>query len=96
VFYHAGLSYLMIRRYADAIETFSDVILHVSHHQTRGSKPAQADSGSQLQKMQDKIMSLTAIAIALARGTDDQVRELIVTSQREAAKGARGMCSGHV
>jgi translation initiation factor 3 subunit L len=95
VFYHAGLSYLMIRRYADAIDTFSDIALHVSRTLKPGAANLPKQIQSQLQKMLDKILSLTAIAVALCPGykVDDQVRELV---ESKLGERFRKMVAGEV
>ena len=78
VFYHTGICLLMLRRHADAIETFSDVILHISRILKPGS-PLSRSVQSLLQKILDKILAMTAIAIALCPGyrVDDQVKDLV-------------------
>jgi translation initiation factor 3 subunit L len=78
VYYHAGVSLLMIRRYADCIDTLATITLHI----LRVLKPGNANSKSiqiQHSKMMDKIVSLLAIAMALSPGrrVDDQVMELV-------------------
>lgn len=80
IFYHAGVSMLMVRRYADCVDTLSTITLHI----LRVLKPGNANSKSiQLQhaKMMDKILSLLAIAISLCPGrrVDDQVTEVMLT-----------------
>jgi translation initiation factor 3 subunit L len=79
VFYHAGICHLMLRRYADAIETFSDVILHVSRMLKPGAGSMNRAVSSLLQKILDKILAMTSMAIALCPGhrVDDQVRDLV-------------------
>lgn len=78
VYYHAGVSMLMMRRYADCIDTLSTITLHI----LRVLKPGNANSKSiqtQHAKMMDKILALLAIAIALSPGhrVDGQVIEVI-------------------
>jgi len=78
VYYHAGVSMLMMRRYADCIDTLSTIVLHI----LRVLKPGNANSKAiqtQHSKMMDKILSLLAIAIALSVGrrVDDQVMEVV-------------------
>lgn len=79
VFYHAGICHLMLRRYADAIETFSDVILHVSRMLKPGAGSMNRVVSSLLQKILDKILAMTCMSIALCPGhrVDDQVRDLV-------------------
>ena len=78
VYYHAGVSMLMVRRYADCIDTLSTIALHI----LRVLKPGNANSKaiqSQHSKMMDKILNLLTIAISLSMGrrVDDQVMEVI-------------------
>jgi translation initiation factor 3 subunit L len=78
VYYHAGVSMLMVRRYADCIDTLSTITLHI----LRVLKPGNANSKaiqSQHSKMMDKILALLAIAISLSVGrrVDDQVMEVL-------------------
>ena len=95
VFYHAGICHLMLRRYADAIETFSDVILHISRILKPGAGSMLRNVQALLQKILDKILAMTAIAIALCPGyrVDDQVRELV---EGKWAEKLRRMNTGDV
>ena len=95
VFYHAGISHLMLRRYADAIETFSDVILHISRILKPGAGTMARSVQAVLQKILDKILAMTAIAVALCPGyrVDDQVRELV---EGKWAEKLRRMNAGDV
>jgi translation initiation factor 3 subunit L len=79
VYYHAGICYLMLRRYADALETYTEIILFISRILKPGSVAVRGGSQSQMTKMLEKILSLTAIITALCPGRriDDQVRELM-------------------
>lgn len=94
-FYHAGICHLMLRRYADAIETFSDVILHISRILKPGAGSMLRNVQALLQKILDKILAMTAIAIALCPGyrVDDQVRELV---EGKWAEKLRRMNAGDV
>lgn len=80
VYYHTGICYMMLRKFAAALDVFSEICLHVS----RISKPGAATPGlragpQQLQRMLDKVLVLTAIASTLCPGSklDDQVLEMI-------------------
>lgn len=90
LYYHAGVSFLMLRRYSDALETFSEIILHFA----RILKPG-FDSQKVLQKMLDKTLSLAAVASTLCPGkrVDDQVREIMET---RAAEKVRRLNSGDI
>ena len=94
IYYHAGVSMLMVRRYADCIDTLSTITLHI----LRVLKPGNANSKAiqaQHSKMMDKILSLLAIAIALSPGrrVDDQVLEVI---QSKLGDNFRRLSNGEV
>lgn len=78
LYYHAGVCSLLLRRYVDALSTFSEIILYVHRVLKLGSNQIKG-SQSQIQKKMDNILALTAIAMALCPGVrvDDQVRELV-------------------
>lgn len=78
LFYHAGLCYLMLRRYSDAIATLGEIALHISRMLKPGSSTNARGLESQMKKMLDKILALTGINFNLSPGArvDDQVREL--------------------
>mmetsp|Transcript_14221 Transcript_14221/g.25475 ORF Transcript_14221/g.25475 Transcript_14221/m.25475 type:complete len:526 (+) Transcript_14221:127-1704(+) len=75
LFYYLGFSYLMMRRYADAVNLFSSVLL--AH---RGAKDRNSSYGdSQIPKRYDQIRVLTTIAVSLSPGirVDQQVQHII-------------------
>jgi translation initiation factor 3 subunit L len=78
VYYHAGVSMLMMRRYSDCIDTLSTITLHILRVLKPGNSTPKAIQ-TQHSKMMDKILSLLAIAISLSGGrrVDDQVMEVI-------------------
>ena len=78
LFYHAGVSMLMMRRYSDCIETFNAVTLQILKVQKPGSTNSK-NAQVQHSKILDKILSLLAIAVSLCAGhrVDDQVMELM-------------------
>ena len=75
LFYYLGFSYMMMRRYADAINTFSQVLL--GHRSGKDRTTSFADD--QIKSKHDKIVALTAMAVALSPGVrvDEQVRRKI-------------------
>lgn len=93
VYYHAGVSMLMVRRYVDCIDTLSTITLHI----LRVLKPGNNSKAIQTQhtKMMDKILNLLAIAISLSVGyrVDDQVMEVI---QSKLGDKFRRLSSGDV
>ena len=69
LYYHAGVSFLMLRRSKDAIRTFADVVTHVSRLAKSGALYAAAGSESQQSiKLAEKAASLLACALALCPG----------------------------
>jgi translation initiation factor 3 subunit L len=90
VFYHCGVSNMMMCKFHDAIDIFSEIILHV----VRILKPG-AGAGyrgtviSQLQRMLDKVLSLTAICITIfpSGRVDDQIKELVESKFPEKIRG---------
>lgn len=86
VMYHIGVSNMMLKRFNEALDVFSEIILYVlrvlkpgAGSQLRQGVPAQ------LQRMVDKAMSLTAILMTIhpAYRMEDQVREAIETKFSE-------------
>jgi translation initiation factor 3 subunit L len=79
MYYHACVSLLMLRRFADSIQVLSEALLHISRVLRPGAGALRQPSQSVLQKMMDKVLALLAISMALSPGTrvDDQVRELV-------------------
>jgi translation initiation factor 3 subunit L len=80
VFYHTGVCHLLLRKFSTAADVLSEIILHVS----RALKPGAAGSlraglQTQLQRMLDKAVALTAIASFLCPSyrLDDQVKEIV-------------------
>lgn len=60
-YYYVGFSYMMMRRYADAIKAFSHILVYVSR--TKGfQKNAQFDS---ITKKNDQMYALIAVCVAL-------------------------------
>jgi translation initiation factor 3 subunit L len=79
VFYHVGVSLLMLRRYPDTVVLLSEALLHISRVLRPGAASLRAHIQTLLQKMLDKILALAAVAMALCPGqrVDDQIRELV-------------------
>lgn len=80
VYYHVGISLIMSRRYADAMDVLGGLLLHINRLMKPGSigtvRPAVL---SVFQKMLDKTISLVAICMALcpAHRPDEQVTEAV-------------------
>ena len=79
VFYHAGVSLLMLRRFADTIALLSEALLHISRVLRPGAASLRTQAQQLLQKTMEKMLSLIAIAMALSPGqrVDDQVRDIV-------------------
>mmetsp|Transcript_8543 Transcript_8543/g.24345 ORF Transcript_8543/g.24345 Transcript_8543/m.24345 type:complete len:524 (+) Transcript_8543:66-1637(+) len=76
LFYYLGFAYLMMRRYADAVNVFSAVLL--AHRGSKDRNSSYADS--QIPKRYDQIRALTDIAVSLSPGIrlDQQVNQIIL------------------
>eukprot|EP01032_Pedospumella_encystans_P014650 gene14650-16807_t len=80
VFYHAGVSNLLLRKFSTAADVLSEIILHVSRVLKPGAvNSLRAGLQTQLQRALDKAVALTAIATFLCPGhrLDDQVKEIV-------------------
>lgn len=77
--YHAGVCFLMLRRYSDCMDTLSGLVMYVSQLLKPGATK-QAVS-PQFQKLMDKALTLTGVCANLCPGhrLDDQVREMCAT-----------------
>lgn len=75
LFYYLGFSYLMMRRYADAISVFSTILL--AHRASKDRTASFADD--QIMNKYDKILALTAVAVSLGPGqrVDEQVKQML-------------------
>jgi translation initiation factor 3 subunit L len=75
LFYNLGFAYLMSRRYADALQVFSRVL--ISHKTSRDSASSFAEE--QIQSRYDKIVALAGICQAMSPGlrVDEQVKRMI-------------------
>ncbi len=89
VFYHIGVCNMMLRKFNEGLDVFSDIILYV----LRILKPGAATnfrSGvpAQLQRMVDKAMSLTAILMTVnpSYRIEDQVKEAIESKYGDKIK----------
>lgn len=60
-YYYVGFSYMMMRRYADAIRMFSHILVYVSRTKNFHQKNAQYDS---ISKKNDQMYALVAICVA--------------------------------
>lgn len=65
LFYHAGVSMLMLWRYSDAIEIFTSLILKVSRLIKPKGEGNQRGPYNQFQKLMDKSLNLTCVCSAL-------------------------------
>ena len=74
--YHLGYAQLMLQRYADAIRSFSELVLLVTRNRSLYSRLAQYE---QLTKIADKGLGLLALTMALcpAQRVDDQINSLL-------------------
>ena len=71
VLYHAGVSMVMMRRYDQAVQTLSDIILYVSRNLNKSS------TSGQMKKIDEKSLALVTLAYVLcpSKRISDQVME---------------------
>ncbi|KAH8045521.1 hypothetical protein JL722_14212 [Aureococcus anophagefferens] len=67
VLYHLGYSLMMLKRYRDALATFDGVLAHLARLAKHGGLQ-RFPAADQVQKMNDRMLALFAIALALAPG----------------------------
>ncbi|KAJ2724083.1 hypothetical protein GGI07_002204 [Coemansia sp. Benny D115] len=77
VYYYAGFAYLMMGRYADAIQTFAHILTYVSRTMQYQKKTSHFDA---VNKKADQMYALLAIAVALVPA---RVDDLIHNTMRE-------------
>jgi translation initiation factor 3 subunit L len=81
VFYHAGISMLMLRQYGTMIDTLTEIILHISRSTKGGMQGGNQRGGSQSQlvKTMEKCLAFVTVASVLVPGyrLDVQVQELM-------------------
>lgn len=77
--YHAGVCFLMLRRYSDCMDTLTGLVLYVSQLLKPGA--TKQTVSPQFQKLMDKALTLTGVCANLCPGhrLDDQVREMCAT-----------------
>jgi len=75
LYYYMGFAYLMMRRYADAIRTFSEILVFLSKTSGVNSLSYQFDA---MAKKQDQMYALMLIALALSpRQIDESLEKTI-------------------
>jgi translation initiation factor 3 subunit L len=84
LFYYLGFAYLMMRRYADAVNAFSGVLMAHKGRGERGGSYAE----QQINKRYDQIRSLTAMVLALSPGLRVDQQVLSILGDREDDKTA--------
>jgi len=72
VFYYVGWAYLMMRRYTDAIKTFSNILFYIGRTKQYHTRSYQYDM---ILKKYEQIYSLLALAVSLSpqQQTDDNL-----------------------
>ncbi|XP_064594734.1 eukaryotic translation initiation factor 3 subunit L-like [Liolophura sinensis] len=92
-FYYVGFAYLMMRRYQDAIRTFSNVLLYIQR--TKQMFQNRASLYDQISKMNDKMYTLLAISLVLHpmridESVHSQLREKFADRMLRMQKGDMG------
>lgn len=80
LYYHTGVSQMMLRNYAGAVTIFGDIALHFSRIMKQN-----AGLDTSLKKNLDKIVALAAICVSLLPGmrVDEQLKELMDNKSNE-------------
>merc|ERR1712167_228552 len=90
LYYYMGFGYMMLRRYVDAIRTFSDVLVFLQ--KTSGVNEISYQF-SQLSKKQDQMYALLLICLALCPGRpldeilQNQLRDKYADKQTKLHRG---------
>jgi len=88
LYYYMGFAYLMMRRYADAIRTFSEILVFLSKTSGVNHMSYQFDAMS---KKQDQMYALMLIALALSpRQIDESLEKTIRDKHGEKQARLRG------
>jgi translation initiation factor 3 subunit L len=77
MYFHQGFAQMMMRRYVDAISTFSSVLLYIARNRQFFAR--QASQSEQIQKWNDKMLALLALVVSLCPGqrVDDTISTLL-------------------
>lgn len=74
LYYYVGFSYMMMRRYGDAIKTFQSVILHISR--TKGGQ--RSNQFEQVQKKNEQLYGLLSICLTLCpQRVDENIQAVL-------------------
>ncbi|KAL3877920.1 hypothetical protein ACJMK2_035561 [Sinanodonta woodiana] len=89
-FYYVGFAYMMMRRYQDAIRTFSNILLYIQR--TKQMFQTKAQMYDQITKMNDKMYTLLAICLVLHpiridESVHSQLREKFADKMLRMQKG---------
>lgn len=87
LYYHCGVSQLLLRRFTDAIDTLNVAVLYISRILKPGVSAFRSNMVvATLNRILERILALLAIAIALSPGhrVDDQVRELVISKFKDS------------
>ncbi|CAM9733349.1 unnamed protein product, partial [Hapterophycus canaliculatus] len=92
VHHHAGLAFLMLRRYKDAARILNEALVHVGRA-NRSGQLQRSGYQDEVPKTADKMMALMAIATSLAPGAkvDEQMQSKMQDTHRDKmSKMAKG------
>jgi len=76
LYFHQGFAQMMMRRYVDAIKSFSSVLLYISRNKQYFNRQS---PGDQINKWNDKMLALLAAVVVLCPGQrlDDSVNTIL-------------------
>ena len=79
-YYYVGFAYMMMRRYADAVRTFSNILVYIQR--TRAMFQSRTYQNDQINKQTDQMYNLLAICLVLH---PQRIDEAIQSNLREKA-----------
>jgi len=91
MYYYVGFAYLMMRRYADAIRTFSSILLYIQR--TKGMFQTKTYQNDQINKQTDQMYVLLAICLVLHPQKIDESLQSMLNEKNYADKMSK-MISG--
>merc|ERR1712079_122106 len=76
MYYYVGFAYMMMRRYADAIRTFSNILLYIQR--TKGMFQTKTYQNDQINKQTDQMYVLLAICLVLhPKRIDESIHSML-------------------
>ncbi len=87
MYYYVGFAYIMMRRYADAIRTFSNILLYIQR--TKGMFQTKTYQNDQINKQTEQMYTLLAICLVLHPQRIDESLHSVLKEKSYAEKTNR-------